>query len=79
LRLDDLGLLLEAVKHGYGVGLTRQHFAQDMIARGEVVRLFDVLLATPPHAYYIVYERQVRERPEVAALIDWLLLTFKNV
>ena len=79
LRIDDLGLLLEAIKHGYGVGLTRQHFAQGLIASGEVVPLFDIQLTTPPHAYYMVYEKQARERPEVALFIDWMQTTFRNV
>jgi DNA-binding transcriptional LysR family regulator len=65
LRVDDLGLLLEMVKHGHGVGLTREHFAREMLVRGEIVRLFDMKTATPPHAYYLVYEKQVTERPEV--------------
>lgn len=79
LRVDDLGLLLEAIKHGHGVGLTREHFAREMIARGEIVPLFDVQLTAPPHAYYMVYERQVRERHEVGLFIDWLQSTFCNV
>jgi DNA-binding transcriptional LysR family regulator len=80
LRLDDLGLLLEAVRHGYGVGLTRKHFAQDLIADGEIVQLFeDVQLTTPPHAYYMVYEQHVRERPEVDAFVEWMLTTFRNL
>jgi len=78
LRIDDLGLLLEAVRHGHGVALTRKHFAQELIAKGEVVELFDVRLATPPHAYYVVYERPVRDRPEVNLFIDWLLATFRR-
>ena len=76
VRVDDLGLLLEAVKHGHGVGMSRRHFACDMLAAGDIVQLFDVQLATPPHAYYLVYEQQVRERPEVALLIDWLQRRF---
>jgi LysR family glycine cleavage system transcriptional activator len=76
LRVDDLGLLLEMVKHGHGVGLTREHFARDMIARGEIVRLFDMKTATPPHAYYVVYEKQVTERPEVVTFLQWLHETF---
>lgn len=79
LRVDDLGLLLEAVKHGYGVGLTRKGFASDMLKSGDVVELFDVKVSSPPHAYYIVYERQMRERPEVKAMIEWLEQTFRNV
>jgi DNA-binding transcriptional LysR family regulator len=78
LRADDLGLLLEAVKHGYGVGLTRLHFAQEMIDRGDVVRLFDVQLATPPHAYYLAHEAQPSLRPEVEVFIAWMLETFRN-
>ena len=76
VRVDDLGLLLEAIKHGHGVGLSRRHFARDMLAAGDIVQLFDVQLATPPHAYYLVYEQQVFERPEVALLIDWLQRRF---
>jgi len=79
LRMDDLGLLLEAVRHGYGVGLTRQHFAQELLARGEVVELFDVRLRTPPHAYYVVYEQQVRERPEVDLFINWMQQAFQHI
>lgn len=79
LRVDDLGLLLEAIKHGHGVGLTRQHFARQMIENGDVVRLFDIRLIAPAHAYYVVYEEAVRERPEVVAFIDWLRTTFGDV
>ncbi len=74
LRIDDLGLLLEAVKHGHGVGLSRTHFAQEMIARGEIVRLFDVEVASPPHAYYLVHEPNIRS--EVATFIDWMKISF---
>lgn len=80
LRLDDLGLLLEAIRHGYGVGLTRKHFAQDLIISGEVVQLFEnIELASPPHAYYVVYEQQALERPEVAAFVEWLQATFSKL
>jgi len=80
LRLDDLGLLLEAVRHGHGVGLTRKHFVQNLITTGEIVQLFpDVQLKSPPHAYYVVYEKPVRDRPEVSAFLDWLLSTYRNV
>ena len=80
LRLDDLGLLLEAVRHGHGVGLTRKHFVENLIANGEIVQLFpDVQLKSPPHAYYIVYERPVRDRPEVNTFVEWLLSTFRSV
>lgn len=80
LRLDDLGLLLEAVRYGHGVGLTRKHFVQHLLKSGEVVHLFEnVTLKTPPHAYYVVYEQQVKDRPEVAAFLAWMLQTFGNL
>lgn len=79
LRVDDLGLLLESVRYGYGVGLTRQHFAEELLSRGEIVALFDVRLRTPPHAYYVVYERQIRDRPEVDTFIAWLQDTFRHI
>lgn len=78
LRVDDLGLLLEAVRHGHGVGLTRQHFAQDLIARGEVVQLFDIRLESPPHAYHVVYEQNAEQRLEVKLFIDWLRATYRE-
>lgn len=78
LRLDDAGLLLEAVCQGYGVGLTREHFARERIRSGELVQLFpDIQLKAPPHAYYVVYEQRARERPEVTAFLDWLQAAFR--
>jgi DNA-binding transcriptional LysR family regulator len=80
LRLDDLGLLLEAVRHGHGVGLTRKHFVQNLIATGEIVQLFPhVQLKSPPHAYYVVYEKPARDRPEVNLFVEWLLSTFRSI
>jgi DNA-binding transcriptional LysR family regulator len=78
LRVDDLGLLLEAIRHGYGIGLTRRHFAESALASGELVRLFDVELASPPHAYYLVYEKPAQERAEVRLFIDWMKAAFRN-
>jgi DNA-binding transcriptional LysR family regulator len=76
LRVDDAGLLLEAVRHGHGVCLTRKHFAQAAIDRGEVVELFGIRLASPPHAYYVVYEQNTRLRPEVKLFIDWMMAAY---
>jgi DNA-binding transcriptional LysR family regulator len=78
LRVDDLGLLLEAVRHGHGIGLTREHFARELLDSGEIVRLFDMQTATPPHAYYVVYEKQTTERPEVDTFLQWMKATFSK-
>jgi len=79
LRIDDLGLLLEAIRHGYGVGLTRRHFAESALASGELVRLFDIELVSPPHSYYLVYGKPERGRSEVRVFIDWMNATFGNM
>lgn len=79
LRADDLGLLLELVRYGHGVGLTRKHFAQQMIAQGELVQLFDISLTSPPHAYYLVYQQKPQERPEVKTFIEWMKHTFSRI
>ncbi len=47
-----------------------------MIASGDIVPLFDLQLTTPQHAYYLVYERNVLERPEVVLLLDWMKACF---
>jgi DNA-binding transcriptional LysR family regulator len=78
LRVDDLGLLLEAVRHGHGIGLTREHFARELLDSGEIVRLFDMQTATPPHSYYVVYEKQANERPEVVTFLEWMQATFSK-
>lgn len=78
LRVDDLGLLLEAVRHGHGIGLTREHFARELLDSGEIVRLFDMQTGTPPHVYYVVYEKQATERPEVDTFLQWMKATFSK-
>ncbi len=78
IRVDDLGLLQEMVRHGHGVGLAREHFARELIDAGELVRLFDVQMISPPHAYYAVYEKPVLERPEVTVFLQWMRDTFKS-
>ena len=78
LRIDDLGLLLEAILHGYGIGLTRQHFAEAALASGDLVRLFDIELTSPPHAYYLVYAKPAQERAEVRLFIDWMKAEFRR-
>lgn len=78
IRVDDLGLLQEMVRHGHGIGLAREHFARELIKAGELVRLFDVQMTSPPHAYYAVYEKPVLERPEAAVFLQWMRDTFKS-
>jgi LysR family transcriptional regulator, glycine cleavage system transcriptional activator len=70
-RFEDLSLLYHAAAHGLGVALVRASLARPMLDGGAIVPLFG-MVANSPHAYYLVYERSVLDRPEVAALIEWL-------
>jgi DNA-binding transcriptional LysR family regulator len=67
------------VRHGHGVGLAREHFARELLASGEIVRVFDVQTMAPPHSYYAVYEKQILERPEVALFLQWMKDTFGSL
>ena len=79
MHADDLGLLLELVRYGHGVGLTRKHFVQQMIAQGELVQLFDISLTSPPHVYYLVCQQKQQERPEVKTFIAWMRQTCSRI
>lgn len=79
LRIDDLGLLLEAARHGYGVALTRPHFAKEMLEKGDIVELFDIRLQKPPHSYYVVHEPAARKRAEVDVFVSWLQKAFSDI
>ena len=50
-----------------------------VIAVLKVCHRLNVQIATPPHAYYVVYEKQAAERPEVAAFLQWTQATFSSV
>lgn len=78
LRIDDLGLMLEAVRLGYGIALTRKSFAREMLDKQAVVPLFDVQLDNPSHAYYVVHDPSARKREEVDVFVNWLLQFYRK-
>jgi DNA-binding transcriptional LysR family regulator len=45
--------------------------AQQWLASGQFVRLFDIA-AKPPHGYWITYRTGATERAEVRAFVEWL-------
>lgn len=78
LRIDDLGLMLEAVRQGHGVGLARKSIARDLLRKEEVVQLFDLKLENPSHSYYVVHEPPARKREEVDVFVTWLTKVYEN-
>lgn len=79
LCVDDLGLLLEVVCYGYGIGLMCQYFVEELLVWGEIVELFDVCLCILLYVYYVVYECVVCEWFEVDIFISWMQNVFCNI
>lgn len=71
LLLSDSGMLLEAALAGEGVALARSLFAADDLARGRLVRLFDVEVADT-YAYYLLWHAGMPLTDAATAFRDWL-------
>ncbi|GAB5345363.1 LysR substrate-binding domain-containing protein [Pseudomonas fluorescens] len=71
LEFTDSTLLLEAVRLGHGVALTRRSIAHSLIQRGELVKLTDI---EPVHAsrYYLVWPMGTKRSAQLIALHTWL-------
>lgn len=65
-------LVLQAAIDGQGVALGRSSLAHDALARGQLVRPFDIALPGD-YAYYFVCPDYAVARPKVAAFRDWLI------
>jgi len=62
----------EAAISGQGVTIGDTFLSGDAIARGLLVRPFDVTVESP-HGYYLVARPEPSQRPEVRAFSEWLL------
>ncbi|WP_395610186.1 LysR substrate-binding domain-containing protein [Pseudomonas sp. B22129] len=71
LEFTDSTLLLEAVRLGYGIALTRRSIAHSLIQRGELVKLTDI---EPLHSsrYYLVWPAGSKRSAQLTVLHDWL-------
>jgi len=71
LEFTDSTLLLEAVRLGYGVALTRRSIANAMIRRGELVKLTDI---EPLHSsrYFLVWPAGSKRSATLTSLQVWL-------
>jgi LysR family glycine cleavage system transcriptional activator len=68
---DDASMALEAAIEGQGVVLTRTALAADALARGQLVKPFD--LSMPARfAYYLVCPEGTETRPKVKAFRRWI-------
>ncbi len=69
---DDASMALEAAIEGQGIALSRSALAVDALARGQLVRLFDLRMPARV-AYYLVFPKGTETRPKVRAFRKWIL------
>lgn len=74
LFFDDIALTIRSALLGLGIAMVRSHLAHDYIARGELVRLFD--LSVPGVFSYQLAWRDERTRNRFPQLGKWLTSLF---
>jgi LysR family glycine cleavage system transcriptional activator len=68
---NDSSLMLQAAVDGHGIALGRRMLMEDLLDQGLLVKLFDISVSVE-EAFYVVFEKQSLQRPEVAAFVDWI-------
>ncbi len=71
VRFQDMSFVIRAAIDGEGIGLVRHVVAEQEIAQGSLLRLFDVAVKSDSQ-YYLAYPPGARQKPQVAAFLDWL-------
>lgn len=77
VRFDSMDTVAQAAEHGIGVALVSSRLSSERFARGSLVRLFDAELTTGD-SYFLVLRREDAMRPDVRALMQWMLEEFGN-
>jgi len=71
----DLGILLEAAASGLGVAVCPLRIADHWLRGRQLIPVFDIAVAAES-TYYALVERDLVQRPEIAAFVEWLGVTF---
>ena len=71
----DLGILLEAAASGLGVAVCPLRIAEHWLRGRQLVPVFDIDVAADS-TYYMLVDRELAQRAEVAAFTEWLGATF---
>lgn len=74
---EDTNVVLQAAIAGQGVAIGTFPFIQDEIDAGRLIKPFAAELL-PSRSYYVLTLPGARQRPEVAAICDWLLREAKE-
>lgn len=77
VRFDSMDTAAQAAEHGVGVALVSSRLSSERFARGSLVRLFDAELETGD-SYFLILRREDAARPDVHALMQWILDQFKS-
>ncbi|WP_201494868.1 LysR substrate-binding domain-containing protein [Rubrivivax sp. A210] len=75
LVFTDLGILLEAAASGLGLAICPLRIAGNWTSTAQLLPLFGISVAAAS-TYHVLVERELAERPEVAAFVEWLGVTF---
>jgi LysR family glycine cleavage system transcriptional activator len=70
---EDSSLLLGAAVSGQGIALVRASLAAEPLASGQLIRLFDSIVAPSPWSYYLVSSKSNAQRPAVRVFRDWIM------
>jgi LysR family glycine cleavage system transcriptional activator len=68
---SETALLLAAAEAGQGIGIARMTLVADALARGSLVRPFDVEIEDG-FDYFLLVRRNDGHKPTVKAFCDWL-------
>ena len=76
VRFDTMYTAAQAAEHGVGVALVSSRLGTERFAQGSLVKLFDMELQTG-ESYFLLLRHEDAARPDVRALMQWLLDEFK--
>lgn len=74
---SDADLMLDAAVDGQGAALARSMLVREHLSSGRLVMPFDISIPAVS-SYFAVCLRGAAERPEIAALFDWLGLVARS-
>lgn len=77
VRFDSMDTAAQAAEHGVGVALVSSRLSNERFEKGSLVKLFDVELQTG-ESYFLILRREDVARPDVRALMQWILDEFKG-
>ncbi|WP_283150054.1 transcriptional regulator GcvA [Silvimonas soli] len=73
LNCNDSNLLLQAVKLGQGIALTRLSLVVDMLRTGELVQLTDISMPYPNRGYWLVWPLRTEGTRKLQDFSAWLV------